>query len=88
MVLIDCLPKGQTINPEYCLSLLVQLKDILEEKRRGKFTKGVLFLHDSARVIGLLQPRRNWPTWASNLDLPPYSSVLAPSDNPGVKKNN
>jgi hypothetical protein len=33
---------------EYCLSLLVQLKDILKEKRGGKFTKGVLFSHDSA----------------------------------------
>jgi hypothetical protein len=30
------------------LSTLVQLKDILKEKRRGKFTKGVLFLQDNA----------------------------------------
>ena len=46
ILLIDYLPKGQTINAEYCSSLLVQLKDILKEKRRGKVTKGVLFLHD------------------------------------------
>jgi len=26
----------------------MQLKDILKEKRRWKFTKGVLFLHDNA----------------------------------------
>ena len=45
--LIDYLPKGQTINAEYYLSLLVQLKDILKEKYCGKFTKGVLFLHDN-----------------------------------------
>jgi len=45
---IDYLPKGQTINAEYSLSLLVQLKDILKEKRRGKVTKGVLFSHDNA----------------------------------------
>jgi len=45
---IDYLPKGQTINAEYYSSLLVQLKDILKEKRCGKFTKGVLFLHDNA----------------------------------------
>jgi len=44
----DYLPKGQTINAEYHSSLLVQLKDILKEKRRGKVTKGVLFLHDNA----------------------------------------
>jgi len=45
---IDYLPKGQTINAEYYSSLLVQLKDILKENRRGKVTKGVLFLHDNA----------------------------------------
>ena len=48
ILLIDYLPKDQTINAEYYLSLLVQLKDILKEKRRGKFTKGVVFLHDNA----------------------------------------
>jgi len=69
ILLIDYLPKGQTINAEYYSSLLVQLKDILKEKRRGKFTKGVLFLHDNApsRLTGHLQPKRNWPTWASNV---------------------
>jgi len=45
---IDYLPNGQTINAQYYSSLLVQLKDILKEKRRGKFTKGVLFLHDNS----------------------------------------
>ena len=29
-------------------TMLGQLKDILKEKRRGKITKGVLFLHDNA----------------------------------------
>jgi len=45
ILLIDYLPKGQTINAEYYSSLLVQLKDILQEKCHGKVTKGVLFLH-------------------------------------------
>ena len=47
-ILTDYLPKGQTINAEYYSSLLVQLKDILKEKRRQKVTKGVLFLHNNA----------------------------------------
>jgi len=47
IILIYYLPKGQTINAEYYSSLLVQLKDILKEKRRGKITKTVLFLHDN-----------------------------------------
>ena len=33
ILLIDYLPKGQNINAEYYSSLLVQLKDILKEKR-------------------------------------------------------
>ena len=48
ILLLDYLPKGQTINVECYSSLMVQLKDILKEKRREKVTKGVLFLHDSA----------------------------------------
>ena len=53
ILLIDCLPKGQTINADYYSFLLVQLKDILEEKLHGTVTKFALFL--------------NWPTWASNV---------------------
>jgi hypothetical protein len=34
ILLIDHLPKGQTINTEYYSSLLAQLKEILKEKRR------------------------------------------------------
>jgi len=45
IILIDYLPKGQTINAECYSYLLVQLKDILKEKFRGKVTMGVLFLH-------------------------------------------
>jgi len=48
ILLIDYLLKGQTINAEYYSSLLVQLRDILKEKRHGMFTKAVLFLHDNA----------------------------------------
>ena len=35
ILLIYYLPKGQTINAEYYSSLLVQLKDILKEKRHA-----------------------------------------------------
>jgi len=50
ILLNDYLPKDQTINAEYYSSLLVQMKDILKEKRSGKVTKGVLVLHDNAPV--------------------------------------
>ena len=44
ILLIDCLPKGRTINAEYCLSLRVQLKDILKEKRLRESHQGGLVL--------------------------------------------
>ena len=65
ILLIDCLPKGQTINAEYYLSLLVQLKDILKEKPHGKFTKAVLFLQDNDPAHRALTTKKKRPTWAS-----------------------
>ena len=67
ILLIDYSPKGQIINAEYYLSLLVELKNILKEKRRENVTKVVLFLHENAPAHRALPPRRNWFTWASNV---------------------
>ena len=65
----------------YYSSLLVQLKDILKEKRCGKVTKGVLFLHDDAPAYRTLatQKKLAYPGFQC-LDYPPYSPDLAPSD--------
>ena len=89
ILLIDYLPKGQTINAEYYSSLLVQLKDILKEKRLGKVTKGVLFLHDNAPAHQALATLKQLahPGFQC-LDHPSYSPDLAPSDYhlfPGLK---
>jgi len=67
ILLIDYLPKGQTINAQYYSSLLVQLKDILKEKRHaaGRSPRGSCSCTTMPRLTGHLQPRRNWPTWAS-----------------------
>jgi len=90
ILLIDYLPKGQTINAEYYSSLLVQLKDILKEKRRGKFTNGVLFFHDNAPALRALATQKKLACLGFQcLDHPPNSAVLAPSDYhlfPGLKK--
>jgi len=70
--------------------LLVQLKDILKEKRRGKFTKRVLFLHDNAPTHRSLATQKKLAYLGFHcLDHPPYSPDLAPSDHylfPGLKK--
>ena len=90
ILLIDYLPKGQTINAEYYSSLLVQLKDMLKEKRRGKVTKGILFLHDNVPAHRALATQKKLPYLGFQcLYHPLYSPDLAPSDYhlfPGLKK--
>jgi len=89
ILLVDYLPKGQTINAEYYSFLLVQLKDILKEKCCGKVTKGVLFLHDNAPAHRALATQNKLAYLGfQRLDHPPYSPDLAPSDYhlfPGLK---
>jgi len=90
ILLIEYISKGRTINAEYYSSLLVQLKDILNEKRRGKVSKGVLFLHDNAPAHWALATQKKLAYLGFQcLDHPPYSPDLAPSNYhmfPGLKK--
>ena len=69
ILLIDYLPKGLTINAKYYLSLLVQLKDILREKCHNtvRSPRGSCSCTTVPRLSGHLQPRRNRPTWVSNV---------------------
>jgi len=77
---IDYLPMGQPINAEYYLFLLVQMKDILKEKRRGMHSKGVLFLHGSAPAHRALATQKKLAYLGFQcLDHTPYSLDLAPS---------
>jgi len=66
------------------------LKDILKEKRRAKFTKWVLFLHDIAPALRAFVTQKKLAYLGFQyLDHPPYSPDLAPSDYhlfPGLKK--
>ena len=81
ILLTDYLLKGQTINTEYYSSLLVQLKYILKEKRCGKVTKSVFFLHDNAPAHWALATHKKLAYLGFRcLDHPPYSPDLAPSD--------
>jgi len=83
--------KSRTINAEFYSPLLMQLKDILKEKHRGKFTKGVLFLHDNTPAHRALVTQKKLAYMGFHcLDHPPYSPDLAPSDYllfPGLKNN-
>jgi len=62
----------------------------LKEKRRGKVTKGVLFLHDNAPAHRTLATRKKLAYLGFQcLDHPPSSPDVAPSDYhlfPGLKR--
>ena len=81
ILFIDYLPKGQTINAEYYLSLLVQMKEILKKKCHGYFTKLGLVLHDNSPAHGSIATQKKLAyVGFQYLDYPPYSLDLAPSD--------
>jgi len=90
ILLIDYLQKDQTLNAEYYSYLLVKLKAILKEKRRGKVTKVVFFLHDNAPAHRTLVTQTKLDYLGFQyLDHTPYSPDLPPSDYhlfPGLKK--
>jgi histone-lysine N-methyltransferase SETMAR len=85
ILIVHYLPKGQTINS----SLLVQLKDILKEKRRRKFTRGIWFLHNVPAHRSLATQNKLAYLGFHCLDHPPHSPNLASSEYhlfPGLKK--
>jgi histone-lysine N-methyltransferase SETMAR len=90
ILLIDYLPKGQNIKAEYSSDPIMQLKDILKEKRHGMVTKWVLFLRENAQSHWALATRKKLAYLGFQcLAHPPCSPDLAPSDYhllPGLKK--
>ncbi|GBP46743.1 Histone-lysine N-methyltransferase SETMAR [Eumeta japonica] len=81
VLLIDYLPKGTTMNGQYYANLLAQAREAVVQKRRGKLSRGVLFLQDNASVHTARVSRQALKdTGFSEIDRPPYSPDLAPSD--------
>ncbi|UYV60659.1 hypothetical protein LAZ67_1001772 [Cordylochernes scorpioides] len=81
-ICLDFLSSRQRMNSDlYCDILVNKLKPGIRNKRRGKLSKGVLFLHDNAR------PHASCKTVFTIIKLgfevlehPAYSPDLAPSD--------
>ncbi|GBP22242.1 Histone-lysine N-methyltransferase SETMAR [Eumeta japonica] len=81
VLLIDYLLKGTTMNGQYYANLLAQAREAVVQKRRGKLSRGVLFLQDNASVHTPRVSRQALKdTGFSEIDHPPYSPDLAPSD--------
>ena len=73
--------QGTTINAAAYCSTLTKLRRAIKNKRRGLLTSGVLLLHDNARPHSALQTQNLIRSFGwEQIDHPPYSPDLAPSD--------
>ncbi|KAJ4427740.1 hypothetical protein ANN_25393 [Periplaneta americana] len=81
ILLIDFLPRGESVNADLYCETLRKLRRAIQNKRRGMLTAGVVLLHDNARphtarCTAAVLTEFGWDL----LDHPPYSPDLAPSD--------
>ena len=67
ILLINYLPKGQTINAEYSHLCWCNWRTFWRKNAAGRSPRGSCSCTTMPRLIGRLQPRRNWSTWASNV---------------------
>jgi len=79
--LVEFLPQGTTINSAVYCEMLKKLRHAIQNKRRGMLSATILLLHDNARLhsAALTQDLIISFTW-EQMDHPPYSPDLAPSD--------
>jgi len=82
VLLVDFMPRNTTINAEAYCATLRRLRKAIQNRRRGKLSRGIVLIHDNARphtarlTQTLLRDEFHWDTF----DHPPYSPDLAPSD--------
>ena len=81
ILLVEFLPAGTTINSDVYCDTIKKLRRSIQNKRRGRLTKGIVLLHDNARPhtaarTSTLLSEIGWEVF----DHPPYSSDLAPND--------
>lgn len=81
ILMIDYLPKGQTINGEYYANLLDKLHQCIQQKRPGLAKKKIIFHQDNARAHTCVKAMAKINELKYDLlPHPPYSPDLAPSD--------
>ena len=81
ILFINYLEKERTINSEYCVALLVHLKEEITKQRPQMKKKKVLFHQDNLPCHKLITTMAKLHELHFELLLhPPYSSDLAPSD--------
>ncbi|KAJ4451550.1 hypothetical protein ANN_03016, partial [Periplaneta americana] len=81
ILLIDFLPRGETVNADRYCETLRKLRRAIQNKRRGMLTASVVLLHDNARPHTARRTAAALTEFCWELfDHPPYSPHLAPSD--------
>lgn len=81
VLLVEFLPRGDTINSTRYCETLKKLRRAIQNKRRGMLSKGILLLHDNARPHAANRTQELIASFGwEQLDHPPYSPDLAPSD--------
>ena len=82
VLLVDFMPRNTTINADAYCSTLRHLRKVIQNRRRGKLSRGIVLIHDNAcphsarQTQALLHGAFHWDTF----DHPPYSPDMAPSD--------
>lgn len=81
VLLVDFLPRGQTINTNSYCETRKKLRSAIKNKRRGMLSRGIVFIHDNARshtanVTKQLHADFAW----EQFNRLPYSPDLALSD--------
>ena len=81
ILMIDYLPRGQTITGDYYADLLHKLQECIQQKRPGLARKKIIFHQDNARVHTCVKAMAKINELHYELlPHPPYSPDLAPSD--------
>ncbi|KAJ4426490.1 hypothetical protein ANN_27304 [Periplaneta americana] len=81
ILLIDFLPRGETVNADRYCETLRKLRRAIQNKSRGMVTAGVVLLHDNARPRTARRTAAVLTEFGWELfDHPPYSPGLDPSD--------
>ena len=81
LLLLQFMPQKTTITGQTYANTITSLREAIKEKRRGKLSAGVLFLHDNAPVhMSAKSQAAIRQCGFQQLNHPPYSPDLAPSD--------
>lgn len=81
VLLVEFMPRGTTINSNTYCETLKKLRRAIQNRRRGKLTKGIRLHHDNARPHVSQQTNDVIDQFGWELvSHPPYSPDLAPND--------